>query len=346
MAPLTGVACLVGIAPWKRRRVRAMFALGREVPHARSSAEALRLARARGGAIAGWASRLPPGLAAAAESEGIALWRIEDGFIRSAGLGAALVQPCSLVLDKQGIHYDASRASDLECLLQECAFARAELARAERLIERLRAGGITKYNLAGTLPELPCGRRVVLVLGQVDDDLSVTLGGGNENVAGMLEAVRAEEAGACIVFKPHPDVSAGLRRGVTTPAGCIDASGMDLAGLFERADRVDVLTSLGGFEALLRGCEVVVHGAPFYAGWGLTTDLRPVPRRTRRLSLAELVAGALIAYPRYFDPKLGQPCEVENLLDRIDAEGRADPPRGPRRWAALAAQLGGGSLRK
>jgi capsular polysaccharide export protein len=176
--------------------------------------------------------------------------------------------------------------------------------------------------------------------------LSVALGGGDASVAEMLELVRAEEAGACILFKPHPDVAAGLRRGVTTPPGCVDASGMDLDALFERADRVHVLTSLGGFEALLRGCEVVVHGAPFYAGWGLTQDRRAPPRRTRALALTELVAGALIAYPHYLDPATERPCEIEELLDALEIQGRADLPRGPRRWAARAAQLGHASLRK
>lgn len=337
-APGAGIACLIGIAPWKRRRVREMFALGRDVPHARSAKEALRLAQARGGAIAAWASRLPAELAAQAEDQGVALWRIEDGFIRSSGLGAALVQPCSLVLDKQGMYYDPSHPSDLETLLQQRTFSPAELERAERLIDRLRARGVTKYNLAGTIPELPAGRRVVLVLGQVDDDHSVAQGGAGESVAGMLDAVRAEESAASIVFKPHPDVVAGLRRGVTAPPGCIDASGMDLNALFERADRVHALTSLGGFEALLRGREVVVHGAPFYAGWGLTQDLRPLPRRSRRLTLNQLVAAALIAYPRYFDPSRHQPCEVEELLDVLEAEGPAGPPGIVARWRGQAAQ--------
>ena len=59
------------------------------------------------------------------------------------------------------------------------------------------------------------------------------------------------------------------------------------------------MTSLVGFEALLRGLPVVTYGQPFYAGWGLTRDHAPLARRTRRLSLDELVAGALLRYPRY-----------------------------------------------
>lgn len=324
-ACLEEIACLAGIAPWKRGRVTAMLSGSARLQHARDAAQAVALAGRRGGAVACWASRQPAGLTGLAAAAGVPVWSVEDGFIRSAGLGAALVQPCSLVLDSQGAHYDSTRPSDLEDLLESTAFVPAQLERAARLIERLCARGITKYNLGETVPDLPPGKPFVLVLGQVDDDLSVQLGGGGQTVAGMIEAVRREEAGQTIVFKPHPDVSAGLRRGVMAPAGCIAVPDADLLWLVQRATRVHVLTSLGGFEALLRGREVVVHGQPFYAGWGLTRDRNPLARRTRQLTLEVLVAGALIEYPLYFDPAEGRRCTVEQLLDRIEAAPPAPP---------------------
>jgi capsular polysaccharide export protein len=82
-------------------------------------------------------------------------------------------------------------------------------------------------------------------------------------------------------------------------------------------DEVHTLTSLAGYEALLRNRRVVVHGQPFYAGWGLTEDLAPLPRRNRRLSLEELTAGLLLLYARYVDPVTGLPCPAEVLLDRL-----------------------------
>jgi capsular polysaccharide export protein len=83
-------------------------------------------------------------------------------------------------------------------------------------------------------------------------------------------------------------------------------------------DAVHVLTSLAGFEALLRGRAVTCHGTPFYAGWGLTRDLAPVPaRRGRALTLDALVAGVLILYPRYLDPVSGLPCPPEVLVERM-----------------------------
>ena len=91
-----------------------------------------------------------------------------------------------------------------------------------------------------------------------------------------------------------------------------------MAALLEVVDAVHVITSLTGFEALMRGREVTCHGSPFYAGWGLTRDLGAVPaRRGRRLSLDELVAGVLILYPRYLDPVTGLPCPPETLIARM-----------------------------
>lgn len=324
-ARLEEIACLAGIAPWKRQRVTAMLSASDKLPHARDAAQAVALAAKQGGAVACWNSRQPKGLAKLAAQAGVPVWSVEDGFIRSAGLGAALVQPCSLALDSRGAHYDSTRSSDLEVLLESTAFAPAQLERAARLIERLCARGITKYNLVETVPDLPAGAQFELVLGQVDDDLSVQLGGAGQSIAGMIDMVRREAQGRMVVFKPHPDVSAGLRQGVSAPIGCLTLPDADLLWLAARAERVHVLTSLGGFEALLRGAKVVVHGQPFFAGWGLTDDRNPPIRRTRRLSLEALVAGALIEYPLYFDPVQGQRCSAEQLLDRIEAAPPARP---------------------
>ena len=78
------------------------------------------------------------------------------------------------------------------------------------------------------------------------------------------------------------------------------------------------MTSLLGFEALLRGKPVTCYGAPFYAGWGLTTDLGAVPaRRSTKVSLEALVHATLIDYPRYFDPVTGMACPVEVVIERL-----------------------------
>ncbi|MET0269324.1 MAG: beta-3-deoxy-D-manno-oct-2-ulosonic acid transferase, partial [Sphingomonas sp.] len=126
-----------------------------------------------------------------------------------------------------------------------------------------------------------------------------------------------------IWFRPHPDVDSGLRPGAVPDEIALQHAdrivrGGGMAPLLDAVDAVHTLTSLTGFEALLRGVEVICHGTPFYAGWGLTRDLAPSPpRRSRRLQLDELVAGVLILYPRYLDPETGLPCPPEVLVARL-----------------------------
>jgi capsular polysaccharide export protein len=91
--------------------------------------------------------------------------------------------------------------------------------------------------------------------------------------------------------------------------------------LLARVDEVHVLTSLSGFEALLRGKPVTTYGQPFYAGWGLTRDLAlssaVAQRRTRNLTLDQLVAGTLILYPTYVSRTTGRFTTPERVLDEL-----------------------------
>ena len=248
--------------------------------------------------------------------------RVEDGFLRSKGLGAKLVPPLSLVLDRSGIYFDPSEPSDLETLISKRAQMRPDQeARAQAVIRSLIRGGISKYNLGGTLPDLPEGRRI-LVPGQVEDDASILLGAGaiRTNRA-LLEAARSANPKAVILYKPHPDVVAGLRKGAVENAhelADLVVPDANIAALLDGVDEVWTMTSLTGFEALLRRKKVTVLGAPFYAGWGLTKDLGPkTERRMARPSLEGLVHAALIDYPRYLDPVTGLPCPVEVAIKRI-----------------------------
>ena len=345
------VSC-VGVEWFKHRRLKESLSSAAGPPRVRMrGSDAIRDARREGGAVAVWSSVMPPGFPARAEAAGVPLVRVEDGFVRSAGLGALLAPAASLVLDGRGIHYDPGAPSDLEALLAETEFDPALLARAARLREALIAGAVTKYNLPGAAPQLglPPGRRAILVPGQVEDDAAVRRGGARLRTnLDLLRAVRRENPDALLLYKPHPDVDAGMRRGTVPPdeAGRLAdrvLPGVPIAPLYALVDEVHCLSSLSGFEALLRGRRVVTHGRPFYAGWGLTEDRDPPPRRGRRLSLDALVAGALILYPRYRDPVSGLPCPPEVLLERLAADPRGEEPRPrpPRRL--LAARIGAAS---
>ncbi|MGQ0564257.1 MAG: capsular polysaccharide biosynthesis protein [Gemmobacter sp.] len=314
----------LGMRLWKRGRLQAVF--GREKPlvFADDPAAAARKAQDGGRGMLVWAGREPPGLAAPR------ILRVEDGFLRSRGLGADLVPPLSLVTDDSGIYYDPTRESRLERLIL-VPVPPGGIDRADRLVERIVATGVTKYNLPGAQPDLPAGPRV-LVAGQVEDDASIRLGAGAVRTnLGLLQAAFAANPDAAIVYKPHPDVEAGLRPGAVPGAELerladIVVRGADAAALIETCDEVWTMTSLIGFEALIRGRRVTCLGAPFYAGWGLTTDLGPVPDRRRhapdghplsRPTLAALAHAVLIAYPRYWDPVSRRPCPPEVAVERL-----------------------------
>ncbi|MEC3860257.1 capsular polysaccharide biosynthesis protein [Mesobacterium sp. TK19101] len=257
--------------------------------------------------------------------------RVEDGFLRSRGLGADLVPPLSLVCDPEGIYYDPTRPSRLERLIVDSPGLRPDqLDRARRLSRRLVRDGLSKYNLGGTVPQLPAGHRI-LVPGQVEDDASIRLGTDRiATNAALLETARAANPDATILYKPHPDVVAGLRPGtIERPEQWADRvlDGGDIGQLLQAVDEVWTMTSLTGFEALLRGCRVVTVGMPFYAGWGLTRDLMPRPdrRRVHGVTLEGLTFATLIAYPRYRDPVTGLPCPVEVVAERL-ASGQVPRP--------------------
>ena len=271
--------------------------------------------------------------------------RIEDGFLRSVGLGADLVRPLSWVVDKRGIYYDATRLSDLEHILQNEPFDEALLARALALRERIVTTGLTKYNVGSGAWQRPAeAAQVILVPGQVETDASIAYG-APEGVCSvrrnmdLLKAVRQANPDAYVVYKPHPDVLAGLRvKGLDEGSALqwcdeqvVDVPMGEMLGL---VDEVHVITSLAGFEALLRGKKVTCYGQPFYAGWGLTLDIAPLARRTRRLSLGQLVAGALILYPTYVSRTTGRFTTPERALDELMA-WRAQGPSTLPWWRKL-----------
>ena len=324
------IACCVGMSLWKRRRMADFFRAGDIVPAFRRDARAaIRVARARNGAIAVWSTRMPPGLAELAASAAVKLIRIEDGFVRSRGLGSGLLPPASVIMDDTGIYYDPTGPSALERILNDTVLAPELLERARTLIDVLVARDITKY-AAGDAPlTLPSrdGRRRILVPGQVADDLSVRLGGaGITDNLDLLTRIRTGNPDAFIVYRPHPDVDAGHRKGAIPDAAThryadLVQRGGSMATLIGEVDEVHTLTSLAGFEALLRGKRVVTYGAPFYAGWGLTEDRADdrglLLRRSRKLPIETLVAGALLLYSRYVDPVTKLRCGPEVLIDRL-----------------------------
>lgn len=297
-----------GMRLWKRKPFQAFFGRYAPVKFTREIGKRRQMV---------WAGKTTDALKAQGAMH------VEDGFLRSRGLGAELIAPLSLVLDDLGIYYDPTRPSRLEILIEASSeLSVADRHRAETLIATLVGEKLGKYNIGGaTLPDLPKGRRI-LVPGQVEDDASVLLGTADIRTnRGLLAETRRANPAAIIIYKPHPDVEAGLRQGAVPDAHVLAdvvATNTDPIALLDQIDEVWTMTSLIGFEALLRGKRVTCLGMPFYAGWGLTDDrAMPITRRAATPDIVALAHAALIDYPRYFDPKTQLPCPVEIVVSRL-----------------------------
>ena len=273
------IGAVCGMAWWKRAEIRRfLWHPQQRLRMFHSASRALAVARKRHGSLAIWPSRVSPELIARAHARNVPLVRVEDGFVRSVGLGVHLVPPSSVVVDATGIHFDPAGPSDLEQILATTTFTPRLLERAHSLRQTAVSAGISKYSAstAASPPDRLVGRRLVLVAAQVEDDMSVLAGGGGltSNLE-VLRRARALEPDAEIWFRPHPDVDSGHRKGAVPDYEVLAIAdrivrGPSMAALLGVVDAVHVLTSLTGFEALMRGCAVTCHGTPFYAGWGLT----------------------------------------------------------------------------
>lgn len=260
---------------------------------------------------------------------------LEQGFLGSAFSWSAphRTRPeaacLGYVYDDLAQYYMADHPSRLtHWLNSDAGLPAAEVARARALMARIVARRITKYNAQPMTRLAPSARRRVLVCDQSFDDASIRYGGMTaRSFDAMLAAARAENPDAEIIVKTHPDTawSGGQRASYFDTVQAKE--GLTLWRepanphcLIDAVDTVYVGTSQIGFEALMAGRRVVCFGAPWYAGWGLTEDRAPVPHRHRRRSLEDLFHAGYVWYPLYHTPDSAAPCEIEQVLDYIEAE--------------------------
>lgn len=322
---LAGHVHCVGFSPWKKQFIRnylhlpsAKLSFGNEPPKETKDIDHLII----------WGMKQPQ--ITATMISPTKLWRMEDGFVRSVGLGAKLIPPYSLVLDDEGIYYNPQQPSRLEHILSSLVLNEAQRTRARLVIETLVQQNISKYNLHGQNDwptNIPTNKRIILVPGQVSDDASIRYGTSNicNSNEQLLKIVRQNHPDAYIVYKPHPDVLSGLREG-QIPINNLQESAdavvtqANMSVCLGLCDEVHTMTSLTGFEALLRNKKVYCYGQPFYSGWGLTIDLEPHPRRVRQLDLETLVYGTLIEYPCYALSKQSLGAKIEQVTAQIAHE--------------------------
>jgi len=258
-----------------------------------------------------------------AKENNIKIVRVEDGFIRSISLGSDLTQAYSQVFDRRGIYFDATQESDLENILNTLDFGEGIIKTAKEIQYYIIENKLSKYNIdKNEKINISTKEKIILIPGQVEDDASIKYGGFGMTNLELIKKVREENKKAYIIYKPHPDVLSGNRIGEVSSydiRGYCDEEikEVSLPSLLDICDEVHTITSLTGFEALLRNKKVVCYGVPFYSNWGLTEDKIKCERRKRNLSLEELIAGTYVIYPKYINPKTMEYCDVTILLKEL-----------------------------
>ncbi|MDP1575962.1 MAG: capsular polysaccharide biosynthesis protein, partial [Cypionkella sp.] len=259
----------------------------------------------------------------------VPLIRIEDAFLRSIRPGRLGDLPLGLLIDGLGVHFDSATPSTLEMILAKHPLDDSNLlTRARDGIARIRTLDLSKYNLHLSDAPLPAPG-YVLVVDQIAGDASIRHSGANSTrFAEMLATAQSEHPTARIVIKTHPETQLGLRRGHFTAADQTDriqllTTAVSPWALLEGAIAVYTVSSQLGFEAILAGHRPHVFGQPFYAGWGLTSDVFPIDRRRRSLTKTQLFAAAMILAPTWVDPCRNRLCSFEEAVDQLEAEARA-----------------------
>lgn len=343
---LRGDLYCVGMSLWKRAVIKPFFRLPSCRLHFVSNVAKLNgKTFAKSDRLLLWGTGKSEALAFA-EKHQLSILRMEDGFIRSVGLGSNLVAPLSLVCDDVGIYFNAETPSRLEEILQNQAFSEADLTQAKHLQQALIAQHIGKYNVGNRDFVLPATeKKKILVVGQVEDDASIRTGSPKIRTnLDLLKTVRTANPNAYIIYKPHPDVVSGNRVGHIPPTQAIEfadqiANDANVLDCINAVDELHTMTSLAGFEALLRGKIVHCYGLPFYANWGLTVDHLPLNRRSRKLDLLELIAGTLVYYPQYVHPETGNMINAETAIAVLKTQREQLTHNGIHRsW--LAKQIG------
>ncbi|MBT9319275.1 capsular polysaccharide biosynthesis protein [Actinobacillus pleuropneumoniae] len=343
---LSGHLYCVGMSLWKRAVIKPFFNLPLCRLHFVGSLKSLeKRVFEKNARLLIW-SQGKPEILAFAEKHNLPLLRMEDGFIRSVGLGSNLVAPLSLVIDDLGIYFNAQTPSRLEEILLHQEFSEQDLVLAKKLQTRLLEANIGKYNVGSAGFQLNVtDKRTILVPGQVEDDASIRFGSPEiKKNSDLLRKVRELNPNAYIIYKPHPDVVSGNRQGHIPTEQAVEfadeiVENANILDCINQVDEVHTMTSLAGFEALLRGKIVHCYGLPFYSNWGLTEDYLSLERRHRKLCLEELISAVLVYYPQYVDPENATMINAEQAIEILQQQKQQLSHSGIKRpW--IAKQFG------
>lgn len=271
-----------------------------------------------------WGYKLPRFAIKYFKKIGKKVYFVEDGFIRSIGLGSSKEPPLSITVDSSAVHFDAKKKSDLESILSSYDFRKDTklMNRAKSNIETIVKYGISKYNCYSKVDvnelEISSFKKNILIVAQVQSDDSIKYGSdGSVSNESLLALAIKENPGANIFYKPHIDLREPLNPNKYNDCCTFLECDYPVLDLLHNIDHVYTITSLLGFECLIRGIKVTTLGCPFYSGWGLTDDRYKNFRRVRELSVEEVFAGAYILYPIYLNPRNFEISSIEEVLNYL-----------------------------
>ena len=220
-----------------------------------------------------WGYKAPSYFIDYIREQGLDIFFLEDGFIRSGPNDDSNTPPLSIVMDSQAPYFDTTRPNDLTDLIANFDFEQEgyDEALAKEMLDYYVSHRVSKYNHQPYVDIAPLygvkNRERILVLGQVPHDDSLKYGGGEDiTLLDVVNKAIKENPEAQIIVKPHPMTLNDLST-INTLAelDCLTLTqSIHLVDALETIDHVYTITSLGGFEALLRGKKVTVLGRPFY----------------------------------------------------------------------------------
>ncbi|MGP9517874.1 capsular polysaccharide export protein, LipB/KpsS family [Psychrobacter sp. AOP7-C1-14] len=220
-----------------------------------------------------WGYKAPQYFIEYVREQGLDIFFLEDGFIRSGPDDDSSAPPLSIVMDSQAPYFDTTRPNDLTDLIANFDFEQNgyDETLAQEMLDYYVSHRVSKYNHQPYVDVVPIygikSKERILVLGQVPHDDSLKYGGG-EGIT-LLDVVNQaieENSDAQIIVKPHPmTLDDTSLVSILTALDClILTQPIHLVDALETIDHVYTITSLGGFEALLRGKKVTTLGEPFY----------------------------------------------------------------------------------
>ena len=228
------------------------------------------------------------------------------------------------MLDDMGYYFDCHQPSRIEHELNKSNFSLTAVERSEarKLIKKICMNGITKYNkYAYAKHNFKIQNDCVLIIDQKRGDASIEFAGANdESFKLMMEAAIVENPGKQIYFKRHPDSilrNWNSYRNRNIKEIKVLPDNVPIMDVLNRCHSVYTVSSQVGFEALMRKKKVVCFGTPFYAGWGLTDDRLPSPRRKRKRTIEDLFYQSCIKQSVYIDPDNGEVTSLASTIDTI-----------------------------